>query len=581
MPSSPASRSRILWSYARPHVAVLSLGLVLTLASSAMALVSPLATKWVLDALAAGSSLLEPVALLTALLVVGAVLGWWQWRLLATVAEDIVLDARSAMITRFLFAKVQPMLARPVGEMVTRVTSDTVLLREAASSSVIGLFSGVVMLVGSLVLMGVLDLPLLLTTVAAVLVVVVLFITLMPAIARAQERAQESLGTLGGELDGTLRALKTVKVASAEQRRSDALIAHARSAREHGVRAARREVLVWTIAWTGIQGAIIIILGVGAWRVSLGGMEVSTLIAFLLYAFGLLGPIMEVSQNLTTLQSGLAAAGRIREIEQIPLESRHSSENETMSPPDGDAPVLRLSGVTARYAPDGPIAVEDVTLSIPRRGHTAIVGPSGAGKTTLLSLLLRFVDAERGALHLHDTSYSELTARQVRARFAYVEQETPVVPGTIRENLLFANPQASEDDIWRVLTEIHLADTITALPEGLDSRLSDTNVSGGQRQRIALARAILAQPDVILLDEATAQVDGITEAAIHDTIRRLAREGAVVTIAHRLSTVVDADQIVVMDAGRIVARGTHEELLAESQLYRGLVEALTLESVEV
>ena len=317
-------------------------------------------------------------------------------------------------------------------------------------------------------------------------------------------------------------------------------------------------------------------------------MSVSTLIAFLLYAFGLLGPIMELSANLTSLQSGIAAAGRIREVDQLPLEQGADAAGparvaDAEGAPSASAlslasPVLELRGVTARYRPEGAPAVQDIELTIPRRGHTAVVGPSGAGKTSLLSLVLRFIEPEAGELRIDGMPYRDLSARQVRERLAYVEQETPVVPGTIRENLLFANPAAGDDAVRRVLAEIRLDDAIARLPEGLDSPLSDTSVSGGQRQRIALARAILADPDVLLLDEATAQVDGITEAAIHDAIRRRARDHAVVTVAHRLSTVIDADQIVVMDAGRIVARGTHTELLETTPLYRGLVEALSLET---
>lgn len=586
-PKQP-SRLSILWSYAQPHLPTLVLGLVLALIGSAMGLASPLVTKWILDSLAVGTSLREPVLVLVGLFVVGSVISWWQWILLGTLAENIVYEARGGMIRRYLYAKVQPLLTRPTGELVTRVTSDSLLLREAASSSIIGLFNGVVMLVGSLVLMGVLDLPLLLTTMVAVVIVVIVFVTLMPAIAHAQERAQASLGSLGGELEGTLRAIKTVKVAGAEDRRERSLREHAAEARRHSIRAVRREALVWTIAWAGVQAAIIVILGVGAWRVSLGEMSVSTLIAFLLYAFGLLGPIMELSANLTSLQSGIAAAGRIREVDQLPLEQGADAAGparvaDAEGAPSASAlslasPVLELRGVTARYRPEGAPAVQDIELTIPRRGHTAVVGPSGAGKTSLLSLVLRFIEPEAGELRIDGMPYRDLSARQVRERLAYVEQETPVVPGTIRENLLFANPAAGDDAVRRVLAEIRLDDAIARLPEGLDSPLSDTSVSGGQRQRIALARAILADPDVLLLDEATAQVDGITEAAIHDAIRRRARDHAVVTVAHRLSTVIDADQIVVMDAGRIVARGTHTELLETTQLYRGLVEALSLET---
>jgi ATP-binding cassette subfamily B protein len=285
-----------------------------------MGLVSPLATKWVLDSLDAGESLVLPVLVLVGLLIVGAAVSWWQWVMLGTLAENVVYEARTAMITRFIRAKVFALLRRRSGELVTRVTSDSVLLREAASSSVIGLINGAVTLVGSLVLMAVLDLPQTVITVVAILIVAVVVIALMPAISAAHERAQSALGSLGGDLEGSLRAIRTVKASNAEDRQLGSLLQHAADARVQGVKAVRREALIWTIAWVGTQAAIIAILGFGAWRVSIEAMTVSTLIAFLLYAFGILDPVMELSQNLATLQLGLAVAARIAEVETIDID---------------------------------------------------------------------------------------------------------------------------------------------------------------------------------------------------------------------------------------------------------------------
>ncbi|MFE6389113.1 ABC transporter ATP-binding protein [Nocardiopsis dassonvillei] len=568
----------MLWSFVRPHRNKLALGLVLALFGSALELANPMVIKLVLDTVSGGGGLLVPIALLLGLFVLGTVSGLWHWILLGTVAEKVVLDARTSLVRRYFRAALIPLSRRSSGELVTRATSDTVLLREAASSSVISLINGGVLLVGTLVMMGVLDLFLLTVTFVAVLVVTVLFLTLMPALAKAQERAQNSLGLMGGMLDGALRAVRTVKVSRAEERLSGQILEHARESARHGVRSVRREAVAWTIAFSGIQLAIISILGVGALRVSSGAIEVSTLIAFLLYAFTLMTPVMELSQSVTTLQSGVAAARRIREVEAIPLEpsSEAADTGAPVPSPDGDrsGALLELRGVTARYAPGAESALDGVDLAVPRRGHTAIVGPSGAGKTTVFSLLLRFLEPEEGQLFLDGTPYRELTPGQVRGRFAYVEQDTPVIPGTIRENLLFSHPDATEEEVRRVLGQVRLADKIDALEEGLDTPLDATSFSGGQRQRIALARALLRSPDVLLLDEATSQVDAITEAAITESVRAHAARAAVVTIAHRLSTVIHADTIVLMEDGRVRARGTHRELMERDDLYRELVTAL-------
>ncbi|MEU4423443.1 ABC transporter ATP-binding protein [Actinoplanes sp. NPDC024001] len=553
------------------------LGLVLGLIGNAAGLATPMVTKWVLDTFSDGVDLVRPVAVLLALVVVGAAITLWQWILLGTLAERIVLDARTSIIKRYFRARVGDLQRRPTGELVTRVTSDTGLLHEA-SSSIIGLINAGIGLVGTLVLMAVLDLTLLGCTLAAVVVVSGLMATLLPKIGTAQTAAQDSVGKLGASLEGSLRAIRTVKASRAETRQSEQIVGNARDAAAHSVRAAKVAATVWTISWTGLNLAVIMILAIGAWRAHLGLLEVSTLVAFLLYVFQLMGPISELTQNLTALQAGIAAAGRINELQSIGLEphSEGGTPGPAGTPHEVDGPVLVLQDVTARYGPDAPPAVRGVDLEIPRRGHTAVVGPSGAGKTTLFSLLLRFLEPEAGQILLDGRPYPAWSHEEVRARLAYVEQETPVVPGTIGDNLRFTHPDATDAELREVLRSVRLDDKIDELPDGLDTSLSSTDVSGGQRQRIALARALLRTPDVLLLDEATAQVDGLTEAAVQDCIRERAATGAVVTIAHRLSTVLDADRIVVMEDGRIRGQGTHAELYASDDLYRRLVEALRI-----
>ncbi|WP_051427321.1 ABC transporter ATP-binding protein [Arthrobacter sp. H20] len=569
-------RLRILWSFIRPHRRVLVLGLVLGLVTTATALATPMVTKWVLDSVGTAASLGEPIGVLLTLLVIGSAVGLWQWILLGTLAERVVLDARESMVRRFFQAKVGDLTGRPTGELVTRVTSDTVLLREAASSSAVSLVNGTVALSGTLILMGVLDLVLLGTTLGAIVIVGVLFALLMPRIAKAEEQAQESVGNLGGILEGALRAVRTVKASRAEERQSERIVIEARESARHSVRAVRTQAVAWTIAGGGIQFAIIVILGVGAWRVGQGVLDVSSLIAFLLYAFGIMGPISQLTQNITAIQSGIAAASRISQVQQMEV------EEDSLGPSSGTGgerlgeAVLEFCDVHAAYGPESVKAVDGVTVSIPRRGHTAIVGPSGAGKTTLFSLLLRFIEPQEGEILLNGRPYSSYTHSQIRSQLAYVEQETPIVPGTIRDNLLFTHPDATDEEIWGALRAVRLEEKVNSLEAGLETELSSTAVSGGQRQRIALARAILRTPAVLMLDEATAQVDGLTEAAIHDCIRDRASKGAVLTIAHRLSTVIDADTILVMADGRIRASGTHSELLRSDDLYRQLVEALRI-----
>ncbi|AOS63375.1 ABC transporter ATP-binding protein [Actinoalloteichus hymeniacidonis] len=572
---------KVLWSFVRPHRRVLLFGILLGLLTTGAGLVTPMATKWLLDGLAAQASIAPAVWLLVGMLVIGSVVGLVQWILLGTLAERIVFDARGSMVRRLFGARVTELSGRSSGELVTRVTSDTVLLREAAASSLVQLVNGTVSLVGALVLMAVLDWVLLVVTVVALLTMGAVIGVMMPKIAAAQEQAQAAVGRLGGVLEGAMRALRTVKASRAEGRETERILEEAAESRRQSVRSVRIEAVAWTAAGSGIQLAILLILAVGAWRVSTGALAVSALVAFLLYQFQLMEPVMSLTTTFTELQSGIAASARIREIQALEMEETDGAPTDAGSTPTTPqaqqaATVLALHEVVVRYRPDVDPALKGVSVEIPRIGHTAIVGPSGAGKTTMFSLLLKFLQPDGGELRLDGRPFDTVATDEIRRRIVYVEQDTPLVPGTLRENLVYAYPDADEDAIWAALESVRLADRVRSMPDGLATSVADTTISGGERQRIALARALVSQPEILLLDEATAQLDGLTEAAVHEVIAHLAARGAVVTIAHRLSTVVDAGRIIVMEAGRVRAQGTHHELLAVDELYRELVAALRI-----
>ncbi|KUF06942.1 ABC transporter permease [Leucobacter sp. G161] len=587
----------LVWSYSRPHRSKLAAGVLLGLFATATMLATPLATKWVLDSLETGVSLARPIMLLIGLLLIGTVAGFAQSVLLGKLAERIVFDARHSLIRRFFMAKLEQVQRFKTGELVTRVTSDTVLLREAATSSIVQLVNGTVSLIGTIALMAYLDWPLLLTTLLALVIVGVMFGVLVPYIGRAQRRAQDAIGKLGGTLEGGVRALRTVKSSRAEAREIGRVVAKADEAAKHSVRAVWFAAASWSLAGAGMQLAIIVILGIGAGRVALGTLAVSTLVAFLLYAFNIVDPITALAGAFATLQTGLAAAARIRETEHLELEDTASRPN--VAHPHvvrAGAPVLALRGVSATYEGAAQSALHDVTLDIPRTGHIALVGPSGAGKTTVLSLLLRFIQPSNGHLELDGVPYTELSIDDVRSRIAYVEQETPIIPGTVRENVLFrtgtapssrdaragnsggdaVSAGAGDQEAWAALAAVLLDDKVRSLPEGLDTEVADTNLSGGERQRLAVARALVRRPDVLLLDEVTAQLDGVTEAAIHRVISDASRTGAVVTIAHRLSTVLEADRIILLERGSVRDSGTHDELLARDGLYKEFITALRI-----
>lgn len=585
---STRAKARVLWAYARPHKAVLVVALVLGAIGTAAELATPLVTKAVLDGLEVSASLRGPITVLAVLLVAGSLVALIQGIMLGTLAERIILAARTGLVRHLLRAKVSEVTDRAPGELVTRVTSDTLLIREATTTSVVNFVNGLIGLVGALALMAYLDSVLLGVTVAVLIVVGISVVALMPRLSKAQQQAQEHVGALGGRLEGVVRALRTVKSARAESREAGRLGAHAEASARSGIRAVKIENVSWTITGAGVNLAVMLLLGVGAWRVSTEAITVTTLVAFLLYVFQLMMPVMLLTISLTSLQSGLAAAARISEIDAMETESYQAGVPRPAVPsaPDLDratetSAVLRLDQVTFRYPggrPERRAALDGVSLRVPRQGHTAIVGPSGAGKTTIMSLLLHFIVPDEGRIDLDGRRYDGYSLGEIRARIAYVEQDTPVVPGTLRENVGYAAPDATDAEIQAALDTLQLGARVATMPDGLDTEISSAQLSGGERQRVAVARALVARPEILLLDEATAQLDGLTEAALAGAIRALARTGAVVTIAHRLSTVVDADQIVLLDQGRVRAVGRHADLLGSDELYRELVAALRLET---
>lgn len=343
------------------------------------------------------------------------------------------------------------------------------------------------------------------------------------------------------------------------------------------MRIVRITAVLWPVSGLAVQGAFLAVLGVGGYRVAAGTLSVADLVTFILYLFMMLMPLATAFSAVITVRTALGALARIEEVLDLPTED----DGEPALPPQrvGGSPsdpapaVVTFEEVSFTYRGRQPV-LEDVTFAVPRGSTTAIVGPSGAGKSTLLTLIERFYAPDQGTIALDGTDIRALPRPELRSRIGYVEQDAPMLAGTIKDNLLLAAPQTDETRCREVLADVNLLDRIEQHPDGLDAVVGDDGVglSGGERQRLAIARALIGDAPLLLLDEPTASLDGRNERAMHHAIRSAAVGRTVMIVAHRLATVVEADQIIVLDAGRITATGTHTELLSTSALYQDLAQ---------
>jgi ABC-type multidrug transport system fused ATPase/permease subunit len=577
----PQPAWRLLLTHVSPHRWMLVGGGLLGFLAGLAALAQPMVAKLVIETISQGRSLVGPVALLTVLAVGGALLSAAGTYLLGRAAESVVLTARHGLISQLLRLRVGTLDHLKPGDLLSRVTSDTTLLRSVSTYGLVHSINATFLLVGSVALMAMLDAVLLLVTLAVLAVNGVAVLVVVPRIRRATERNQAAVGRMGSVLERTLGAFRTVKASGAEEREIAVVGEAARRAWRRGVEVAGWTALMETSAGLAVQISFLAVLGIGGLRVASGALPVSSLIAFLLYLLLLTDPITSLVTGATQLQAGLAAVVRMRELHDLPTEpsSTHATDPSPSSSGSGPASIA-FSGVWFRYRSpqDSSWVHRDLTFQLPPGGMTAIVGPSGAGKSTIFALLERYYEPQSGSISVDGRDLRDWPLAFLRAAIGYVEQDAPILAGTLRENLCMATDGASDDDLRTVLSLTRLDDLLERLPSGLDTPVGHrgTTLSGGEQQRMAIARALLRRPRILLLDEATSQLDAVNELALRDLIETAASTTTVVVIAHRLSTVTSADRILVMDAGRVRAVGTHDDLIAADGLYRQLADTQLL-----
>ncbi|MBQ0827322.1 ABC transporter ATP-binding protein [Streptomyces sp. RG38] len=564
---------------ARRHTGLLLGGVLLGLLGVAASLAQPWAVGELIVAAGEGAALTVPIARIAGLFCAGALFSSLQAYVIGRAGENIVLDVREVLVGRLLRADLTAFGRSSQGDILTRAVTDTSLVRIALSQSLAQLIVSGAGVVGGVVLMVLIDPWLMALTLGCLGAAGLLCVTLARRLRRAALRNREDTGAFAAALQRVLSALPTVKASRAETREAAGIGGLAARARRSGLRVTASSALLTPSVNVGTQGALAVAVGAGMARVARGEMDMAALTTFVMYLFHLVSPLVMFVTGVGQFVQGRAAVQRVDELARLPQESDGPAGREPLAPLAGHAPAVEFRDVRFAYRGRGRAEAErvldGVSFSVPARGLTAVVGPSGAGKTTLFQLVERFYPADAGRVLLGGRDIEALPLDTVRGLVGYVQQDSAALRGTIRENLTYARPDAGDDAVREAVEMAGLTSVIARLPHGLDTELGDQGIglSGGQRQRLCIARTLLQRPAVMLLDEATAHLDSDAERDVREVLRRVSRRCAVVAVAHRISTVVDADRIVVLDGGRVRATGTHHELMERDELYRRLAGA--------
>ena len=515
---------------------------------------------------------------LTAAFVVSAAFSWAQAYIMAGVTQRTVYRLRARVDAKLGRLPLRTFDRQSRGDILSRVTNDIDNIAQTLQQSLTQLITALFTVVGVLVLMFVISPVLAVISLLAVPLSVVVTI-LIASRSQKQFAAQwEHTGTLNGHVEEMHSGHAIVKVFGRQREAIERFDIENERLFDASYRA---QFISGTIqpAMSFVTNLNYVAIAViGGIRVATGQMSLGDVVAFIQYSRQFTMPIVQTASIANVLQSAVASAERVfellDELEEVP-DAMTPSRRATA---EGR---VELDGVSFRYEPDAPL-IEDLSVAVEPGRMVAIVGPTGAGKTTLVNLLMRFYDVDGGRILVDGVDIREMARDDLRSTFGMVLQDAWLFGGTVRENIAYGREGATEEEMLEAARAAHVDHFVRTLPDGYDTVLDDdaTNVSQGEKQLLTIARAFLADPEILILDEATSSVDTRTEVLIQRAMGRLMKGRTSFVIAHRLSTIRDADTILVMDRGRIVEQGTHAELLARGGFYHELYSSQFEEALE-
>ena len=568
---------RWLWQFIRPYKLRLTIAVIALVTTAGLTLSLGQGVRLMIDQGFAASSVegLKDAVIFFAVLVVAVSVGaYFRFYMVSWLGERVVADIRKTLYRHLVTLPPSFFEDNLSGEIQSRITTDTALLQTVIGSSFSFALRNALTFVGGITLMFITNLKLSLIVLVAVPLVVFPMVFFGRKVKKLSRESQDKVASVGAWAGESLQHIKVVQAFTREDSVNKQFSDAAESAFSVALLRIKQRALMIALVMVLVMGSVASMLYVGGHDVITGGLSGGDLAAFVFYAIMVGGSLAAVTEVYGEVQRAAGAAERIREL--MAAEADIQSPSESVRPTSQQtAPQISFRGVTYYYPsrPDRE-ALSDLNLEVNAGERIALVGPSGAGKSTLFDMLLRFRDPQQGEILLDGTPLADWQLQQLRSQFALVPQQPVLFSTNVLENLRYGRPDASDADILAAAKAAHADEFIQQLPEQYESYLGEGGVklSGGQKQRLAIARAILHDPKILLLDEATSALDAQSEYLVQQALDKLMQNRTIFVIAHRLSTIKHVDRIVVMDQGRIVAVGTHDELLERSPLYKRLAE---------
>ncbi|MES1042706.1 ABC transporter ATP-binding protein [Peribacillus simplex] len=552
----------------KPSKLMIGLALALSLGTTGVGLMVPLFTKNLINDFSIRSLSTERITLLVLAIIVQALASGFSIYLLNRIGQSVVAGIRDQLWKKLLVLPVSYFDEHPSGETVSRMTNDTTVVKGLISEHLSNFVTGIISIAGSMIVLFVLDWKMTLLMFIAIPLSVLIVMPLGKKMHKISKGMQDETASFTAVLQQVLTEIRLVKASNAEALEYQNGKKGIHKLFQLGLKEAKIQALIAPLMSFVMMALLVLILGYGGMRVSSGALTAGALVAFIMYLFQIIMPMAQLASFFTQFQKATGATERIISI----LDS--VEEEDAMQPVQNIGQSISVENLNYSYN-NGEQVLKDISFNVEAGKVTAIVGPSGSGKTTLFSLFERFYKPQQGAISIGGENINDFTLLSWRSQIGYVSQESPIVSGTIRDNICYGiDGDITDDELNKVAKMAYADQFISELPNGYDTEVGERGMklSGGQRQRIAIARAFLRNPRILMLDEATSSLDSKSEKVVQQALNDLMKGRTTIVIAHRLSTVIGSDQIIFLEKGKITGSGTHKELYNTHSLYREFAE---------